>query len=274
MPAVCWNRSTGESFVVTESHSWLGRRPLIVRKQRDGDALIARLKARDAEPLELPVMRMGAPGPAEQIAAERVFGRLDSYTMAVFISPYVAERVLAELQQRRLTLSPVCRCLAVGQGTAAVLRAAGHEVTAPSLDMTSEGLLELPELADLSGEAVIIFRGEGGRRVMDQVFRERGATVTGCLLYRREADPSHREMLIQAIHEDAFDVVVVHSGELLDNLVTLLPKNVLQHLLQHTLIVPHARVADKARRLGAGRIEIASNASSDAIEAALARCYS
>lgn len=251
-----------------------GRRPLIVRKQRPDDALIERLKRRGAQPLEIPVMRMGPPDPTHQAAAEQVFQQLEDYTMAAFISPYVAELVLTELARRHLTLPSTCHCLAVGQGTAAVLREAGYDVTAPGLDMTSEGLLEMPGLSNLSGENIVIFRGEGGRRVMDQAFTGRGARITSCLLYRREPDPARRDDLLQAIQKNAFDAVVLHSGELLDNMAVLLPDDAMQQVLKYPLVVPHARVADKARALGAEQIETACNASTDSIEAALAQCYS
>lgn len=271
---MCWSGCTDGNFVSADGDILHGRRPLIVRKRRRDDALIARLKMRGARPLEVPVMRMGAPDPVHQAAAEQVFQQLQDYTMAAFISPYVAELVLAELERRHLQLAPACHCLAVGQGTAAVLRDAGYEVTAPGLDMTSEGLLEMSQLADLSGENIVIFRGEGGRRVMDQAFVQRGARITSCLLYRREPDLDQRDSLLQAVRENAFDAVVVHSGELLSHMAALLPDDALAQVLRYPLVVPHARVADKARDLGAEQVEIACNASTDAIEAALAQCYS
>lgn len=264
----------GVSFVSAEGDPLYDKRPLIVRKLRGDDALIERLQGRGARPLQIPVMRMAPPSPEHQRASEQVFAQLDSYTMAAFISPYVAELVLQELKQRALTLPTGCHCLAVGQGTAAVLRDAGYEVTAPGLEMTSEGLLDMPELSILGGENIVIFRGEGGRRVMDQAFTQRGARVTSCLLYRREPDPTHRAALLQAILDGAFDSVVIHSGELLSNMAALLPSDALQKLLRHPLIVPHARVAATARAFGAREVEIARNASTDAIEAALTQCYS
>ena len=259
--------------MTAEHDSLRGKRPLIIRKLRH-DALIERLRKRGAEPLQIPVMRMGPSAPEYQNAAERVFGGLDRFTLAAFISPYVAELVLQELRKRSLTLPAACHCLAVGQGTAAILRDAGYTVTAPDLDMTSEGLLEMPELASLKGQEIVIFRGEGGRRVMDEAFVQRGASVTSCVLYRREPDPTHRDVLLQAVRDNAFDAVVIHSGELLSNMAALLPDEALETVLRYPLIVPHERVAAKARGLGARRIEIACNASTDAIEATLTRCYS
>lgn len=251
-----------------------GKRPLIIRRRRPGDSLIAMLRALGANPMELPVMRMASPDEVSRASSDQVFAELSRFSMAVFTSPYAAERVLAELRKRHLTIPTSCRCLAVGQATAAVLRAHGHEVMAPGRDMTSEGVLKLSSLLSLEDEIIVIFRGEGGRRVMDQEFAARGATVISCPLYRREPDPTHRQVLLEAIRDDAFDVVVAHSGELLDNLAAELPGNVLTQLLSHSVVVPHSRVADKARDLGAQRVEVADNASSDAIVSALARCYS
>lgn len=257
-----------------DSIDFSGKRPLIVRRQRPGDSLIATLVSSGAAPLELPVMRMVPPDAASQNLADQVFENLARFSIAVFTSPYLAERVLDELQKRHLKMPTDWRCLAVGQGTANVLRAAGYEVMAPERDMTSEGVLELSRLPSMADQQVVIFRGEGGRRVMDQKFAARGAIITSCPLYRRELDPSHRQILHDAIRHRSFDVVVVHSGELLDNLTALLPDDLLKQLFEHRLLVPHPRVANTARSCGAQQIEIAENASTDAIIAALVRCYS
>lgn len=75
-------------------------------------------------------------------------------------------------------------CYAVGGQTAAALAAAGHPARSPA-QPTSEGLLALPELQALSGLAVLVVCGEGGRGVLGPALRQRGARVTRFECYRR-----------------------------------------------------------------------------------------
>src|SRR3989442_12283509 len=56
------------------------------------------------------------------------------------------------------------RVAAVGIGTASALEERGfHAVIVPAGEADSEALAELPELQDLKGRSVVIFRGQGGR---------------------------------------------------------------------------------------------------------------
>jgi uroporphyrinogen-III synthase len=76
------------------------------------------------------------------------------------------------------------QALAVGPGTAAALRRAGvARVSHPSGRHDSEGLLAMPELADV--DALALLTGEGGRGLLDRVLAERGLAVERVEVYRR-----------------------------------------------------------------------------------------
>ncbi len=257
-----------------QGHFLQGRRPLILRRRRPDDTLVAALIRLGAHPLEIPVMRMA---PADAASAEILASVLrdpNRFAAAVFTSPFAAQRALEAFAAHGQSMPAHWQCLAVGQATAEVLRAEGREVLAPEQDMTSEGVLALDGLSALEHHELVIFRGEGGRRAMDTGFAARDIRVTSCPLYRREADPSHRTELLRAIEQRDFDAVILHSGELLDHLLALIPASAVAALGDIPWVVPVERLADRLHAAGMARVEIADNASPAAIVSALCRCYS
>lgn len=76
--------------------------------------------------------------------------------------------------------------MAVGAGTADALRRHGvPEAVAPKR-MDSEGVLDLPELRDVTGQRIGLVSGEGGRGLIERMLRERGADAVRANVYRRD----------------------------------------------------------------------------------------
>ena len=96
--------------------------------------------------------------------------------------------------RRRRSWPARLRAFAPGPGTAAALAAAGiHDVTIPATTFDSEGLLALPALSQVAGKRIAIFRGEGGRDLLGDTLRARGALVDYVDCYRRAAPRSGAE---------------------------------------------------------------------------------
>jgi uroporphyrinogen-III synthase len=82
---------------------------------------------------------------------------------------------------------PACRhqVFAVGPGTARALQAHGLDSIITPDGQDSEALLALPQLADVAGKRVVIVRGVGGRALLADTLRARGAQVDFMECYRR-----------------------------------------------------------------------------------------
>ncbi|MDP5054724.1 MAG: uroporphyrinogen-III synthase, partial [Congregibacter sp.] len=157
---------------------------------------------------------------------------------------------------------------AVGESTALCLEAEGLEVARPQSDMSSEGLLAMPGLADLHSQRILIVKGEGGRRFLQERLAQRGAKVDLLECYRRGFAQDTAGLCKDLIANPTLDLVLISSGEGLERLSSLLRPREHTNLAKVTLLVPSVRVAKQASQLGWTRVESAENASDSAMLAA------
>ena len=167
--------------------------------------------------------------------------------LAIFVSPSAVQFGLA-----RFSSWPACLPAAgVGQGTAAALRAAGvTAVLAPDVGADSEHLLGLPQLQAMAGRRVCIFRGDGGRELLADTLRSRGASVDYIPCYRRGLGSADPAPLREIWRRGDIHAVTVLSTQTLDNLFTLLGAGDAGLIRATPLFAPHARITGHARDLG------------------------
>lgn len=197
---------------------------------------------------------------------------LADYQHAIFVSQNAAHYGLQWIDQYWPQAPFELKFYAVGSATAQCLQNEGLSVVAAGGTMNSEALLALDPLQSLAHQKVIIFRGVGGRSVLADELKQRGAQVDYCQLYRRHFPRDGIEScLIEHQWGSAGDVVAVHSGESLDNWCSVIdsigerPAKQLslnqQSYKQQLLLVPGERVAALAKAQGFTNIVMAENAS-------------
>ncbi|MDO9226417.1 MAG: uroporphyrinogen-III synthase [Pseudomonadota bacterium] len=221
---------------------------LITRPLEQAAGLRSRLEALGARPVLFPTLAILPPTDAAALAPR--LAALAEYDLAIFISPTAARHGLGLIPAWPRGL----RAAAVGPGTLAALREAGvAPVLAPSAGADSEQLLALPELADLSGRRVLIFRGEGGRELLAETLAARGAEVDYAECYRRGLPASDPGNLLDEWRRGGIQAVTVLSSQGLDNLFTLLGADNAELIRATPLFAPHTRIAEHARALGLSR---------------------
>ncbi|HGU5327984.1 TPA: uroporphyrinogen-III synthase, partial [Escherichia coli O146] len=160
---------------------------------------------------------------------------------------------------------------AIGRTTALALHTvSGQKILYPQDREISEVLLQLPELQNIAGKRALILRGNGGRELIGDTLTARGAEVTFCECYQRCA--IHYDGAEEAMRWQSREVtmVVVTSGEMLQQLWSLIPQWYREHWLLHCrLLVVSERLAKLARELGWQDIKVADNADNDALLRAL-----
>ena len=129
-------------------------------------------------------------------------------------------------------------------------------VIAPQDGFDSEAVIALPEFAAdaVRGRKVLIFRGDGGRELLADTLRERGASVEYVTCYRRhcpEADPA---LLLGPAARGELDGLLLTSSEGVRNLEWMLGTEGLAALRAVTVFATHPRIVAQARAAGFERV--------------------
>jgi uroporphyrinogen-III synthase len=199
------------------------------------------------------------------------------YQKAIFVSQNAVHYGLRWIDQYWPQLPIDVQFFAIGQATANALEQAigegaldaGYLSHSATSAMNSETLLAHPDLADVDGEKILIFRGKGGRTTLAEHLTTRGATVAYCELYERQK-PSGLQSLDKAYRSTQKQAVLaVHSGETLENVCSVLAPDELAWLQQQPVLLPGQRVATQAQAAGFKHIIVAENACHDSMINAL-----
>ena len=218
---------------------------VITRPARQAAGLAREVAALGGKPLMFPAIVILPPeDPAALREVQRNLGR---YDYAIFVSANAVEYGVGDPSAWPPHLLP----LAPGPGTAAALAAVGiANARVPATTMDSEGLLALPELVDVAGRRIVIFRGDGGRELLRTALEARGATVEQIECYRRARPTAGAGGLIEAWRDKRIDAVTLTSSEGLDNLWALFGDEGRAYLAATPVFVPHPAIADHASGLG------------------------
>ena len=231
---------------------------IAVTRPRDQAAQLAqRIEQAGGVPLLFPLLDIAAVQDTK--ALHEQISRLAQFKLVIFISPnavsYGIEAIRAACKINRAPDPFLRHCrgggelkvATVGQGSAKALRELGiTNVIAPTERFDSEGLLALPELQNIAGWRVMIFRGDGGRELLGDTFKARGATVEYATCYQRSKAPLDVQSLLNAKP----DAISVTSTEALGYLWQTLDGNARAALRGTSLFVPHERIAELAREQG------------------------
>lgn len=218
---------------------------VVTRPARQAAAFAQKLAALGASPIVFPAIVILPP--ADRALLNDVHARLRDYDFAVFVSANAVEYGAPATPRWPASLA----AFAPGPGTAEALAGAGIlDVRVPRTTLDSEGLLALPELTDVRGRRIVIFRGEGGRELLADTLRSRGAHVDLVSCYRRAVPSSGADGLVEAMREDRAHAVTVTSSEGVDNLWSVLGGEGRRLIATLPAFAPHPRIAERARARG------------------------
>lgn len=231
-----------------------GRTIVVTRPQAQAAPLAEAIAAAGGLPLIFPLLEISPASDPQPLAA--AVSRLADYGLAIFISPNAVDYALPAILARGPWPTGL-RPAAVGQGTVKALAAHGvNGCVAPTERFDSETMLSLPELAaeQVRDQRIALFRGDGGRELLAETLRQRGAEVDCITCYRRSGPANGALPLLTAWRAGQLAALTVSSSEGLRYLVDLLDVEGRAFLQKTPLFVPHARIAENARALGLSNI--------------------
>jgi len=255
----------GASSRVGAMPSLAGRGIVVTRPRGQTARLAGLIEAAAGRAIVFPAIEiLEAP---DRIGLDALVDRLDSFDIAVFVSPTAVKRGLAVVRARR-ELPARLRVAAIGKGTARELAHAGiGQTIVPTDGADSEALLALPEFQHVSGLAVVVFRGEHGRELLGNTLAARGARVEYAQCYRRARPAGDAQALLAAWARGEIHAVTVTSAEALRNLYDLIGASGRAQLCATPMFAPHERIATAARALGIARVIVTRSGDEGLVDA-------
>ncbi|HDP88863.1 MAG TPA: uroporphyrinogen-III synthase [Thioalkalivibrio sp.] len=241
---------------------------VITRPAHQADALCAQIEAAGGRAVRFPVLEILEPNDSKPLL--ELIDRLEEFDIAVFISPNAVRKAMNLIRSRR-AFPESTKIAAIGRKSAQELKGFGRIADIyPNKRFDSEALLELPEMQDVGGKRVVIFRGDGGREMLGDTLRARGAIVEYANAYRRGRPDTDNGEILYLWSRNELDVILVTSSEGLRNLFDMVGKLGQMWLRSTPLIVGGERMLETAHELGFKvEPEVAADPSDEAMMEAL-----
>lgn len=219
----------------------------VTRPSEQAAALCLALAAQGAIAIEFPLLGIA---PLDDYSVfEQAIATLELADWAIFISSNAVDQAMPRVINRFGPIPKQLQFAAIGPQTAQQLAQFGiTQVLIPPTRFDTEALLALNQMQAVAGKRVVIFRGQGGRELLADTLKARGALVTFAESYRRFNPQKNGHLLEQKWQQGQLDAVIVTSSEAMRHLLALAgPATWLKHV---NLCVNHARIAEPAKTLG------------------------
>lgn len=221
------------------------------RPAGQADGLARELNLLGAEALNFPVIGIAAADPAPLQALN-----LADFHLAFFVSPNAVEQAF---RIRPPEDWPAALLLAtVGPASARALALQGYPLAIrPSCGFDSEAVLALPQFSAeaLAGKRVLLLRGEGGRELLADTLRERGAQVVPVSCYRRICAALDPAPLLARFARGEIAALVFSASEGLRFFLEITGAGGPAMLQTVPCFAPHPRICAALQAAGAARVQ-------------------
>jgi uroporphyrinogen-III synthase len=226
---------------------------LVTRPVSQAEEICPSLEALGCDVIRQPLLKIEAV--VETPAIKSQFMDIDLFDAVIAISRNAAEMGIMYLDQYWPQWPLGVDWIAIGPVTAEVMTKHGLAAKMPAGQFDSEGALNMPELQDVEGKKILIWRGVGGRETLASTLRDRGAKVVYSELYQRLVPQYSEQEWQQTLSQSP--LLLVSSGQGLEAIAAQQPR-ISERV--RGIIAPSRRVAELAESLGFINIQIAASA--------------
>lgn len=235
---------------------------LVTRPQQQADNLIHLIEQHGGLAIAFPTLEI-TPITNLQPAIEKL-QNLKTYQWLIFVSANAVNFAVAA-NNGKIGHFRQTKIAAVGNATAKALQNAGLTVDlVPEIGFNSEALLAMTALQQVQNQQILIVRGRGGREVLAEELKKRGAEVDYCEVYQRQIPTIDTAPVVNLLTQQGLDILTVTSVEALQNLLTLLEPHK-DLLVNIPLVVISERIEQIAKSIGFKKVVVSSSPDDAAI---------
>lgn len=243
-----------------------GKQVLVTRPRHQSETLCRLITEASGVAISLPTLAIVAVDDVSSVKAQLL--HLDRYHWIFFMSANAVTMHMNYLDNGRMPTLKSVHFAAIGAATAKAMKSSGLPVDLmPEEGFSSQALLALAPLqaANITNQACLIVRGEGGHEELANTLLARGAQVEYLNVYKRVLPEVDCTQLMQLLQHNCLHAITITSAEALRNLLTLLCSDYHQKLFRIPMIVVSERIKQIAKELGCEHIIIAVSPSDTAI---------
>lgn len=183
---------------------------------------------------------------------------LKTVDQAIFTSANAVIYTLSYLKKKNLSWPETIRVSAIGKATGLKLNDYGIKVHNIPEKFDSEHLLKLESFSNVRNQTILLFKGEGGRQLIENTLNAREARLIILAVYKRQLPNLNQTVLSQWWQERAVDIILFTSQQTMENIFHLFGSEAKSWLLETPCLVISQRLADIASALGMQKIIIGS----------------
>ncbi len=212
---------------------------LVTRPKHQAEPFCQMLEQAGAKVLRFPVIEI-IPIPLDKKKCKPA----NQQDMIIFTSSNAVQFSLDWLEESMIESPLTCKIAAIGKKTALLLEANDITIDSqPSHDYNSESMLALPALQSVNvyNKNLLIIKGKGGRTLLADTLKTRGANIQTVNVYRRDR-PTPEDSMLQTLHTEKIDIITLTSVESGNNLFKILKKNNISWLSDVTFLLGSSRI--------------------------------
>lgn len=175
---------------------------------------------------------------------------LSTINTAIFVSANAVHYFFKGLESHQVTWPNSITMITIGQTTANTIKHYHQGRIYQPRIADSEHLLQLENLQQITGKAVLLITGRNSRPLIARTLETKGATIYHIPVYQRLVPEKNLDFTNSLWQDDGIDVILLLSQEATANLLTLFTEKAKAWVLSKPCVVISTRLAKAAHAAG------------------------